>query len=296
MPEIPRIFDRAALRAHRRRATAVPGGDWLVSHLAAEAAERLAGVLRDFPRALDLATPGHALADALRRNPRIGTVLRLESTPEALAGDSLSVAGEPDALPFAEASLGLVVSLVGLSAVDDLPGALLQVRRALKPDGLFLAAVFGEGTLAELRQAFAEAESEVEGGISPRVAPFADVRSLGALLQRAGFALPVVDSDRLVVRYGDPLRLLADLRNAGLANPLAERSRSPLRRATLFRALDIYHSRFADPDGRVRASFEIAWLSGWAPDESQPKPLRPGSARMRLAEALGTAETPLPQR
>lgn len=296
MPEMPRIFDRAALRARRRRAAAVAGGDWLVSHLADEAAERLAGVLRDFPRVLDLATPGHALADRLRRYRRVGTVLRLESTPEALAGGALSVAGEPDALPFADASLDLVVSLVGLSAVDDLPGALLQVRRALRPDGLFLAAVFGEGTLVELRQAFAGAESEMEGGISPRVAPFADVRSLGALLQRAGFALPVVDGDRLVVRHGDPLGLLADLRAAGLANPLAERSRAPLRRTTLARALDIYRSRFADPDGRVRASFEIAWLSGWAPDESQPKPLRPGSARMRLAEALGTAETPLPRR
>jgi hypothetical protein len=182
------------------------------------------------------------------------------------------------------------VSLLALHAVNDLPGALVQIRRVLAPDGLFLACLLGGATLTELRQAFTEAEAEVEGGASPRVAPFADLRDLGALLQRAGFALPVTDVDTVVVRYADPLRLLRDLRAMGLSNPLAHRRKTPLRRATLLRAMQIYAKRFADPDGRVRATFELVWLSGWAPHESQQKPLRPGSARVRLADALGTSE------
>ena len=176
--------------------------------------------------------------------------------------------------------------------MNDLPGTLIQIRRALKPDGLFLAALIGGDSLTELREAFAEAESEIEGGVSPRVAPFADVRELGALLQRAGFALPVVDSDRLTVRYQSVFALMRDLRRMGATNVLIERRRTPLRRATLQRMAEIYAQRFADPDGRVRATFEIAWLSGWVPHESQQKPLKPGSARARLADALGTKEIP----
>jgi hypothetical protein len=171
-----------------------------------------------------------------------------------------------------------------------LPGALIQIRRALKPDGLLLAALLGGETLTELRQSFAQAEAEIEGGVSPRVAPFADVREMGALLQRAGFALPVTDVERLIVRYSSPFALMHELRRMGAANALTERRRTPLKRETLARMAEIYAQRFGDPDGRIRATFEIVWLSGWAPHESQQKPLRPGSAQTRLADALGVRE------
>jgi SAM-dependent methyltransferase len=177
-----------------------------------------------------------------------------------------------------------------LQFVNDLPGTLAQIRRALKPDGLFLAALIGGDTLTELRQAFAAAEAEIEDGISPHVAPFADLRESGALLQRAGFALPVTDIDRLTVRYASPFALMHDLRRMGATNALVERRRRPLKRATLLRMAQIYGERFADPDGRIRATFEILWLSGWAPHDSQQQPLKPGTARQRLADALGTKE------
>ena len=193
-------------------------------------------------------------------------------------------------MPFGDGTLDLVVSALALQFVNDLPGTLVQIRRALKPDGLFLAALLGGETLTELRQAFAAAESEVEGGASPRVAPFADLRELGALLQRAGFALPVTDVDRLTVRYDSVFGLMHDLRRMGATNALFARRRTPLRRATLMRMAEIYAQRFADADGRVRATFEIVWLSGWAPHPSQQQPLKPGSAKARLADALGTHE------
>jgi SAM-dependent methyltransferase len=202
------------------------------------------------------------------------------------------VVAAPDILPFGDASRDLVVSALGLQFVDDLPGVFVQVRRALKPDGLFLAALAGGDTLTELRQAFAEAESEIDGGLSPRVAPFADVRDIGALLQRAGFALPVTDTDRVVVRYGDVFALMRDLRAMGATNPLVDRRRVPLKRRMLLRMAEIYHDRFADPDGRIRATFQIITLSGWAPHESQQKPLKPGSAKARLADALKVVELP----
>jgi hypothetical protein len=170
--------------------------------------------------------------------------------------------------------------------VNDLPGALVQMRRALKPDGLLIAALIGGETLTELRQSLTIAESELLGGASPRVAPFVDVRALGGLAQRAGLALPVVDLDRAIVRYADMFALVADLRAMGATNALDERSRTPLRREVLARAAALYAERFADPDGRLRATFDIVWLAGWVPDESQPKPLKPGSATMRLADAL----------
>ena len=202
---------------------------------------------------------------------------------------SLAVVADEEALPFRDASLDLVVSALALQFVNDLPGTLIQIRRALKPDGLFLAAMIGGESLAELRAAFAEAEAEIEGGVSPRVAPFADLRDLGALLQRAGFALPVTDVDRVTVRYASPMALMHDLRRMGAGNALTERRRTPLRRATLRRMLEIYAERFADADGRIRATFEIVWLSGWAPHESQQQPLAPGSAKTRLADALENA-------
>ena len=231
------------------------------------------------PSILDVGTPTNAAALALAR--RGGTVARLSPLPEAGA-----VFGDEERLPFAHERFDLAVSLLSLQAVNDLPGTLVQIRRALKPDGLFLGCLFGGATLTELRQAFTRAEAEIEGGASPRVAPFADVRDLGGLLQRAGFALPVADSETVRVRYADPFALMRDLRAMGLANPLAERRRRPLRRETLLRAAALYRATFADPDGRVPATFEMVWLSGWAPHASQQKPLRPGSAKMRLAEAL----------
>ena len=193
---------------------------------------------------------------------------------------------DDETLPLAPESLDLALSALALHFANDLPGVLAQIRRALRPDGLFLAALLGGDTLTELRQSFAAAEVECEGGLSPRVLPFADLRDLGALLQRAGFALPVADVDRVVVRYGDAFALMQDLRRMGATNVLAERRRTPLRRATLLRMAQIYSERFADSDGRIRATFDIVWLSGWAPHESQQQPLKPGSAKASLEEAV----------
>jgi SAM-dependent methyltransferase len=294
----PLIFDRPLVRARRRRALRLGPETFLIDRVAEEVADRLKAVLRRFDVVVDLGTPTDAVRTALARNGSIATMIAvdplIDPTP-GFAGDEASaaqlrVAADEEALPFAAGALDLVVSGLALQAVNDLPGVLVQIRRALKPDGLFLAALLGGDTLTELRQSFAAAESECEGGASPRVAPFPDVRDMGMLLQRAGFALPVADVDRLAVRYASPLALLHDLRRMGATNPLIERRRTPLRRATLMRALDIYAARFADADGKVRASFDIIWLSGWAPHESQQQPLRPGSAQTRLADALGTVE------
>jgi SAM-dependent methyltransferase len=292
MPVNPTIFDRPLLRAHQRRARARGAATFLVDHVAAELAERLAAVLRIFDVAVDLGTPTDALRRALADTDKIGTLIAAEPSAGARDGEGLRVVADEEALPFADASLDLVVSALALQWVNDLPGTLVQIRRALKPDGLLMAAMLGGDTLIELREAFASAESEIEGGLSPRVAPFADLRELGALMQRAGFALPVVDSDRLTVRYESAFALMRDLRAMGATNVLAERRRAPLRRATLMRMAEIYAERFADADGRVRATFEIAWLSGWSPHESQQKPLKPGSASQRLADALGAKELP----
>jgi len=291
MPSNPTIFDRTLLRARQQRARALGPETFLIDRVAAELGERLSVVLRTFERAVDLGTPTDAMRRVLTDGGKIATVV--SAAPAAGPGDgALRVVADEEALPFADGSLDLIVSALALQFVNDLPGTLIQIRRALKPDGLFLAALIGGDSLTELREAFAEAESEVEGGISPRVAPFADVRELGSLLQRAGFALPVVDSDRLTVRYETVFALMRDLRRMGATNVLTERRRTPLRRATLKRMAEFYAQRFADPDGRVRAIFEIAWLSGWVPHESQQKPLKPGSARQRLADALGTKEIP----
>jgi SAM-dependent methyltransferase len=243
-------------------------------------------VLRAFPLALDLGTPTAAATQWLRHSGRADRVVRLAPT----VGTGADLVGDEEALPFAAERFDLAVSLLSLHGVNDLPGALVQVRRVLRPDGLFLGCLLGGATLTELRQALTAAEAELEGGVSPRVAPFGDVRDLGALLQRAGFALPVTDVETVAVRYQDPFGLMRDLRAMGLTNALADRRRAPLRRATLMRAAALYADRFADADGRLRATFEIVWLSGWAPHESQQKPLRPGSARMRLADALGVPE------
>jgi SAM-dependent methyltransferase len=287
----PLIFDRRLLRARRRRAVAAGAETFLLDRVAADLAERLSAVLRRFGLVLDLGTPGDALRAALAGLPSVGTVISARAAlPEREGSATRFVVADEEALPFGAAVFDLVVSGLSLQFVNDLPGTLVQIRRVLRPDGLFVAALAGGDTLTELRQSFAAAESEIEGGISPRVAPFADLRDLGALLQRAGFALPVTDVDRLTVRYASPFALMHDLRRMGATNALLERRRLPLRRATLTRMAQIYGERFADADGRIRATFEIAWLSGWAPHASQQQPLRPGSARTRLADALGTTE------
>ena len=276
-------FDRPLARARLRRALGGGYPAFLLERAAEDLGDRLAAVTRHYAVGLDLGTPLPLALPAMRG--LCGRVVRL--APSGGIGD---VVGDEEALPFGPEAFGLVVSLLALQGVNDLPGAFAQVRRALAPDGLFMACMLGGDSLVELRQSFAAAEAELDGGISPRIAPFADVRALGGLLQRAGFALPVVDLDRVTVRYASLFASMADIRAMGWGNALAERRRAPLRRATLMRAAEIHAERFADPDGRVRVTFDLVWLSGWAPHESQQKPLRPGSARARLADALGVPE------
>jgi SAM-dependent methyltransferase len=285
----PLVFDRALVRRRLERAMRAGYADFLLRRAVEDLDERLATVVRSFPLAVDVATPTPLLSERLGASERVGDVVRLAPVAEP-RGPGLALVGDAEWLPFAPERLDLVVSLLALHAVNDLPGALIQIRRALKPDGLFIGCLLGGATLTELRQAFTEAEAEMEGGVSPRVAPFADVRDLGGLLQRAGFALPVTDIEPVTVRYADPSGLFRDLRAMGLTNALRARRKAPLRRATLMRACEIYAQRFADADGRLRATFELAWLSGWAPHASQQRPLQPGSAKMRLADALGTEE------
>jgi SAM-dependent methyltransferase len=269
----PVLFDRALLRARQSRSLGSGPATFLLDRVAEDMAERLHAVLREFKDAADLGTPGDQVRNAL--HGRVDQLARIE-LPDR----------ESEPLAFETESLDLVVSALALQFVNDLPGVLAQIRRALRPDGLLLAAMIGGETLTELRQSFAAAEAECEGGVSPRVAPFADLRDVGALLQRAGFALPVTDVDRVVVRYENAFALMQDLRRMGATNILRERRRTPTRRATMLRMAQIYAERFADPDGRIRATFDVIWLSGWAPHESQQQPMRPGSAKASLAEAV----------
>jgi SAM-dependent methyltransferase len=269
----PLLFDRALLRARQSRASKLDPATFLLDRVAGDMAERLQAVVRKFDHGADIGTAGEAVRRAL--TGRVGTLAPVD-LPDV----------ESDGLALAPESLDLAISALALQFVNDLPGVLTQIRRALKPDGLLLAAMIGGDTLTELRQSFAAAEAELESGVSPRVAPFADLRDIGALLQRAGFALPVTDVDRIVVRYDSALALMQDLRRMGATNILVERRRTPTRRATLLRMAQIYGERFADSDGRIRATFDVIWLSGWAPHESQPKPLKPGSAKASLADAV----------
>ena len=267
----PILFDRALLRARQDRARRGEPATFLLDRVAVDMEERLAAVTRNFSDVADIWTPGELL-----RRPLAG---RFKSIRRIDSDDS-------ESLPLAPESIDLAVSALAFQFVNDLPGVLAQIRRALKPDGLLLAAMLGGDTLIELRQAFAQAEAECESGVSPHVAPFADLRDIGSLLQRADFALPVTDVDQLVVRYDNAFALMADLRRMGATNVMIERRRTPTRRATMLRMAQIYGERFADPDGRIRATFDVIWLSGWAPHESQPKPLRPGSAKASLEAAV----------
>jgi len=290
MTETMTVFDRRAVRQHRSRAAdGIRDHDFLFKEAGERLLDRLDDIKRRFPLALDLGCHGGELGRLLSGRGGIETLVQCDLSEEmARWAGGLTVAADEEMLPFAEGRFDLILSCLSLHWVNDLPGALVQARRALKPDGLFLAAMLGEETLKELRHALTEAEIAEEGGVSPRISPFADVRDAGALLQRAGFALPVVDSDTITVSYGDPVNLLGDLRGMGESNAVIGRRPGCMRRATLMAALKSYRETFGDGTGRVPATFQVITMTGWAPHESQPKPLRPGSAQTRLADALGT--------
>jgi len=289
-PATPTIFDRKLLRLRLARALRSGPADFLLERVAEDLEERLTAVLRPFDEALDLGTPGTAVVERLaKRNPK--RLVHAASVMDALAAGSWqNVVADEEALPFANESFDLITSALSLQHVNDLPGALVQIRRCLRPDGLFLGCFIGGQSLHELRAALAEAEEEILDGVSPRVAPFVDLRDLGSLLQRAGFTLPVTDVDTITVRYDHLFALAHDLRAMGATNALSLRDRRGLRKTVLLRAAELYQQKFSDSDGRVRATFEIVWLSGWSAHESQQKPLKPGSAKMRLADALKTQE------
>ncbi len=305
-PDVPAIFDPRLVRAHRDRAAAgLDRHDFLYREIADRLADRLLDVTRRFPLALDLGCHAGEFGQVAGDRGGIEFLVHCDPSPamahragsavhKDVAGSAVhkdyaagaAVAAEAAALPFAPGRFDLVVSNLSLHWVNDLPGALLQIRAALKPDGLFLAALPGGGTLGELRAVLTEAEVEITGGASPRIAPFIDPRDAGALLQRAGFGLPVVDTDTITVRYENAMRLMADLRGMGESNALAGMRRGFTRRDVLLRAAELYRSRYSGPDGRVTASFQIVYLTGWAPDPSQQVPLAPGSATARLGDLL----------
>ena len=291
----PRLFDRDLHRLRLDRAA--PGyadADFLKRRAADDAVVRLEAIMREFPIAVDLGARNGAFRQALAQSdaaPRVGLLIEADLSARMLEGrEGPRLVADEERLPFAAGKLDLVVSTLALHWANDVVGALIQIRRALKPDGLFIGAFLGGATLTELRQSLLTAEAELTGGAGPRISPFADAYDAAGLLQRAGFALPVADVDRVTVRYSHPMRLLADLRAMGETSVLAERHPKMLTRRILARAFDIYAERFAEPDGRLPATFEILTLTGWAPDPSQQKPLKPGSAQSRLADALGVPE------
>lgn len=278
MSEPAAIFDQALLRRRQARALAgLAGHDFLFTRAARSLTERLSDIKRAFPL---------SVWNGLRGGAAEGFITMDSALPADIRGDA-------ETLPFAAHSLDLFLSNFTLHHTNDLPGALIQIRRALKPDGLFLAAMAGGETLFELRQVLQQAEMEVLGGLSPRVHPFASKQDMGALLQRAGFALPVVDSETITVTYENLFKLLADLRGMGGTNALLARHRKYPGKALFQRAAELYAQNFAEESGRIIATVEIIYLIGWAPHETQPKPLKPGSAKTRLAEALGAKETKL---
>jgi SAM-dependent methyltransferase len=290
----PTIFDRRLLRLRLSRALRTGPADFLLQRVVEDLDERLGSVLRQFDDVLDLGTPTSLLVERLAlRHPK--RLIHAALVRDALTeGTWLNLIADEEALPFAPESFDLITSALSLQNVNDLPGALVQIRRALRPDGLFMGCFMGGQSLHELRAVLAEAEEEIMGGVSPRVAPFVDLRDLGALLQRAGFALPVTDVDTLTVRYDHLFALAHDLRAMAATNILALRDRRGISKTVLLRAAEIYQQKFSDSDGRIRATFDLVWLSGWSPHESQQKPLQPGSAKMRLADALKTKEGKLP--
>lgn len=282
------IIDTALAQSRKLRALAkpAPGADFLMRRAAEDLSDRLSSITRRFPAAATVFSPGGAAAEVLALSGKTDTIIEV-TADVALAGSTNTLVAAAETIPLPLRSLDLAVSLYALHEANDIPGVLIQIRRALKPDGLLLAALPGAGTLAELRESLLAAETELLGGASPRVLPFADIRDAGGLLQRAGFALPVADIETVTVRYDSMFGLMRDLRAMGATNALVARSRRPTTRTLFMRAAEIYAERFADPDGRVRATFSTIWLSGWVPDASQQQPLKPGSAKVSLAKVLG---------
>ncbi|MHA6287413.1 methyltransferase domain-containing protein [Maricaulis sp. CAU 1757] len=291
----PLLFDRQLLRQRRRRAmTGIEDYNFLAERAFDDVCDRVDSITRDFPTAL-IVGGGPGRLEQWATHPaarKTGQVMQADLARPGATSPGLVVADE-ESLPFADESLDLVMAPWGLHWTNDLPGVLIQINRALKPDGFFACALPGGATLTELRQSLMAAETEIKGGVSPRVSPFAGTFDMAALLQRAGFAMPVADIDRVTVRYDNAFALLRDLRGMGETSILSNRSRTPATRSLFNRMAEIYADRFADPDGRVRASFEIVHAGGWAPHPDQPKPKRPGSATHRLADALGVQETSL---
>lgn len=282
------IIDETALNRNRKRALAmhIDGADFLLQRTAEDIALRLSTVKRHFDLAVDLNSSGNAIKTALEVESMIKTLFSTRSVGFEGQGPFSAVMAD-DMIAFGNARLDLVVSALTLQFVNDLPGLLIQIRRTLKPDGLFMASMVGSGSLSELKQSFLKAEVEITGAAHARILPFVDVRDAGGLLQRAGFALPVSDVDRLTVRYDTPLGLMHDLRAMGAVNCLTERSKTFLRRDVFMKTMENYARDYSDADGRIRATFEIISLSGWAPHESQQKPLAPGSATVNLKDVLG---------
>ena len=287
MNERMQVFDRSLVTRRRARfARDFAAAGFLVEEVTARLLDRLADIQREFPRVLVLGAPLGLVESALAGRWGGELLVACDGAAAMLTAPGLRVVADAEALPFAPDRFDLVLSPMVLHWVNDLPGALVQLRQCLAPDGLLLVGMPGGETLTELRQCLTRAELECEGGVSPRVSPFADVRDAGSLLQRAGFALPVVDVDRITVSYGDPLRLLRELGRMGEGNALRQRRRGPLRRETLVRACQLYGELFADPAGRIPATFDILFMSGWKPHASQQQPARRGSASVRLADAL----------
>ena len=274
------VFDREQIKRQRIRNAHHKDNQFLFNWAMAQIEERLSVVRRKFPVCVRIGTRGPGL-------PADTYGIVTQTTMDVSGAD---IAAEEEFFPFAPQSLDLVVSALSLHTVNDLPGALLQIRQSLKPDGLFVAAILGGETLHELRQCLAEAELEIMGGLSPRVAPFADKPQMGNLLQRAGFSLPVIDSDIVTVTYDSIFPLMRDLRQMGEGNALLERRKTFTPRSVFLRAGNLYAERFSEPDGRILASFEVIFLIGWSPHDSQQKPQRRGSATTNLAEFLGTEE------
>ena len=296
------VFDRGLVRTRRERvASNLSQADFLLRESAERLADRLLDVVRPFPLALDLGCHTGQLAPIIRTTDKVDTLVQADlSQAMALAARGANklptFCADEEFLPILEESLDLVLSNLSLHWVNDLPGAFAQICRSLKPDGLFLAATFGGETLKELRAVLLEAETETTGGAAPRVSPFVDVREAGNLLSRAGFALPVVDAENIEVTYESAFKLMADLRAMAETNAVLERSKIPVRRATFMRAAELYSEKFADARGRIVATFQIVTLTAWAPHASQQQPLRPGSAKSKLADALNTDEIKLDEK
>ncbi len=304
MDSLPdQVFDRQAVCHHKHRAAAaLPSFDFLLREAAERLVDRLLDIRRDFPLALELTTHGHVLRDAIRlarhketeeSRPSIKVLLHAQMAPAMLRGAGpLQLVADEESLPIENSCLDLIVSSCGLHWANDLPGVLIQSRRALKPDGLLLVNFFGGNTLTELRRSLLQAEMEVEGGAGPRVSPFADIRDAGALLQRANLALPVADTETITVSYDSPMKLFRDLRGMGETNAVIGRRKSFSRRRTLMRACEIYEADHADESGRVPATFELITLTGWAPAKNQPKSAPRGSGQVPLIRVLGATDDP----